>query len=219
MKDQDLIKQLKSLKSIKPNQEWAFSAKRDILGPEQEHTLVFGFILRHKPAFASATLFSFVAALVIASYSALPGDMLFSVRKTTESIELMAKLEKAQTIIIAQRRVEDLKKAQQRAEKNVEPAIAEVQSSISEAARIALEDPEVTQQVLDIDREVKSLGVIIQDNPELTELYQREAEAEIERIKEMSLTEEDEESLEKAIELYENEDYGEAYLLILEISS
>ncbi len=214
MQEKDLIKNLKSLKQIEPKKEWVSLTKQEILGKE-ERIPVLTFIFNHKPAFASATLFSFMVVTLVLSYNALPGDTLFPVRKTTERVELMARLEKAQDLVIAQRRIEDLKRAQERAERNMEPVVAEVRTTISEIARVA-KDPEATQQVIDMDREIKSLGVSY-DSQEVEELYKREVEAELERLKETSLTEEQEEQLEKAIELQENQEYAEAYEIVLKI--
>ncbi|MDD5606602.1 MAG: hypothetical protein PHN37_01945 [Candidatus Pacebacteria bacterium] len=219
MTEKDLINNLKQLKKVQPRKEWAVFTKQEILGI-QENISVFSFILRHKPAFASVSLFCFIIALTVLSYNALPGDVLFPIRKTTEKIELSTKIDQVQSLAIAQRRLEDLKKAQEKAEKNMGPAISEMQNSMSQATKIALKSQEklVVQQVIDIDNEIKSLGVLI-ENQEIEQLYKREVELEIERIKQLSLTLEQTEMLEKAIELFDQEQYAEAYLMILELSS
>lgn len=217
MNEKQLIKNLKKLNTIKPAKEWGFSVKQEIIG-EPETGFSFDFILRHKPAFASITLFFFIAVLSVYSYTALPGDVLFSVRKTSERIELTARLERAQEIIIAQRRLEDLKRSQERAIQNMEPAIQEMNTSMAKAAKVALEnsDRTTTYQIIDIDKEIQSLGVIV-ENQDIVELYKREAGIEIDRLKEVSLTEEQAEQLEQAIELYDNEQYSEAFEIVLNI--
>ncbi len=219
MTEKDLINNLKQLKQVQPRKEWVDLVKQEILG-EQDKISVFSFILRHKPAFASVGLFCFTIALVIASYQALPGDALFSVKKTTERVELRVKSDQNESLTVAQRRIDDLRRTQERAQKNIEPAITEVQSSVVRVTQTALQEPEtkLSQQVINLDKEITSLGIMI-ENTEIEELYKREAESELTRLQELSLTLEQEELLEKVVELIEQEDYRQAFEIILEISS
>jgi hypothetical protein len=116
MTDQELIKQLKTLKNIKPSKEWAILCKQEITGiqakeeqikeqvPGETQKSIFAIareriegvsetisnmspVFKFKPAFATIACFGLVLSVFGVAQGALPGDPLYPAKKITEKIQ------------------------------------------------------------------------------------------------------------------------------------
>ena len=102
MHDQDIIKKLQTLRAIKPNEDWVFSTRQQILmharQTHQEQLSIFNFqfpkLLFQVPslkfqALSAVTVAVFVLAVVVgaAQNSSLPGDALYPVKLVIEGAQ------------------------------------------------------------------------------------------------------------------------------------
>lgn len=76
--DKELINQVRKLSQIKPEKDWVFLTKKQILG-EAKHN--FGFFPFLKPALASFAVILVLMAVLGFAKSALPGEPLYAIRK------------------------------------------------------------------------------------------------------------------------------------------
>jgi len=92
MNRKELIKQFRSYRQIKPNKDWVFSLKNEILSREVgEQKMSFVEVIRTlsrpavmKPVFATALTAFFVAGLFNVAQGALPGDLLYPLKQVSE---------------------------------------------------------------------------------------------------------------------------------------
>jgi len=139
MTEKDLIKQLKELRVIKPNQDWVLLTKRQIL-PEEEsvqHSVLRIFaVFQWKLAFAPIVSVFIVIGLLGFTQKTVPGDFLFTVKKMTEDAQvgLSSVAEKpAVHLKMANKRLEDLNKiAEANQVRSLAPAIEEIQKQLDE---------------------------------------------------------------------------------------
>jgi len=88
--EKELINQIRSLKEIKPDNEWVHLAKIRIMGTGaigQKRSVIssiMDFTFQYRAAFAGIMLAGLAGGTVIASQNALPGEPLYSVKKATE---------------------------------------------------------------------------------------------------------------------------------------
>lgn len=115
--DKQLINQIRTLREIKPDTEWAALSKARILGPEAiGHRQSFigfasNFVFQYKAAFAGILLAGLAGGTVIASQSALPGQPLYSVKKATErGLAIVTGQDKnpAANLLLAAKRLEEI---------------------------------------------------------------------------------------------------------------
>jgi hypothetical protein len=151
MTEKDLINQLHTLKQIKPSQNWVVSLKDKILiNPihssrdqiltelnEKRFGRGFGFIFGHKLAFASVGVFAVLIGVFVLSQNALPGDVLYSVKRLTEDSRTFFVQNQEQLVFeVANRRLDEVAKAiENNSVKNLAPAISEYKASASQAAK------------------------------------------------------------------------------------
>jgi len=125
MTEKDLIKQLKSLKTLEPSQKWLSLTRQKLLltmsekvevKPSMDFSEWFWFH-KFQPMVLSLAMFMIVFGgpwlAIMASQSSMPGDILYSVKKITERIqtEIAGQNNKAQVQVdIAWRRLEELNK-------------------------------------------------------------------------------------------------------------
>jgi hypothetical protein len=89
--DQEIINQIRVLKEIKPEMEWAILAKQRIMGleaVEQKLSLVNlfrNFTYQYRVAFAGILLVGLAGGTIAASQNALPGEPLYAVKRTAEN--------------------------------------------------------------------------------------------------------------------------------------
>lgn len=123
MTDQDLIQKLHILRTIEPNSQWLASSRQQLLShiSQNAHNAApsrspFYFLVFATPArasFATAVFaIAFFGVLGGVSQQSLPGDPLYSVKRTAEYMEFALPADEAsqakRDTEIAQRRVEEL---------------------------------------------------------------------------------------------------------------
>ena len=123
MQEKDLIKNLKDLKQIKPNQDWAFWLKSNILETKpQSHSYkpkvtlaIFSFIPKYqKVLIPSLMAFFFVFSFTFAQ-TTLPGNILYPIKTLTQNIKIHFASENTKPVVrleIAKARMEDLSKVE-----------------------------------------------------------------------------------------------------------
>lgn len=187
MEEKQLIEKIKSLKAIKPRQEWVIFAKSEIFKEERviaeqriglkELWLGFRFMFSHKYAFSVVAVILILAGTFGFALKTVPGDALFAVRKALEQGQAVfvpqsdkVKFDLAQ----ANKRLEDLTKiAGNKDSRKLAPAIDEYQASVSEVAKnLATETDkaklkEIVSGVKDLEskeKAIKSLGIELGEN-------------------------------------------------------
>lgn len=193
MKESQLVRQLKSLREIKPSDNWVSFTKERIFAAEPESMglraglLSFFPVFRYKLALAPVISVLVLIGLFGFTQNTIPGDFLFSVRKMTESAQVTfsSSAEKPKTQLkLANRRLEELGRiAESNQARNLDPAIKEFQSNISQATKdlaafdlnVTSSDPLVirelvaeTKKLTENKEKVESvLGAVIGDTQEL----------------------------------------------------
>jgi hypothetical protein len=190
MTEKDLINQLHTLKQIKPSQNWVVSLKDKILinpiQPNRDRIPVglktgrfgkgFGLIFGHKLAFASVGAFAVLIGVFVLSQNALPGDVLYSVKRLTEDGRTLFAQNQEQLVFeVANRRLDEVAKAiENNSARNLAPAISEYKASASQAAKSLVQatknkqiSKEMVAQVKNLEEKkqrIESLGAQIGDN-------------------------------------------------------
>ena len=123
MQEKDLIKNLKDLKQIKPNQDWAFWLKSNILETKPQSHLykpkiklaVFSFIPKYQKVLIPSLLaFFFVFSFTFAQ-TTLPGSVLYPIKTLTQNTKIHFASENTKPVVrleIAKARMEDLSKVE-----------------------------------------------------------------------------------------------------------
>ena len=237
MQDKELISQIKKLKAIKPNKEWAFFAKTKILGEEQKSGLVSvleffpELIYKHsKLAFATLAIFGFVAGAFGFAQGALPGDPIYALKRVTEKAQMAfvdeSELPFAQ-LELAQKRLEELNTiAQTNQVKKIAPAIQEFQASISQAAKDLAKTQNLdvaktaseAKKIAEKKQEIESLGIVIGDTPDLDNALLQLIDKEIKDLQVSQLTEEQQAIFLDAVKDFEAQNYSGALEKILMLS-
>ena len=237
----DLIKKIKELKQIRPRSEWVVLCKNQIL-EEQEMfgvrpqtflaflKMAFKLIFKPalKPALATAMAFGIVFGVFGFAQNALPGELLYSVKKLTEKTQAVFVSEQEKPYFqfeLANKRIQELNKIAETNQANkLAPAIKEYQASVSKAVENLTQikepekNPEIVKQVVlqsekltEKKQEVETLGVVF-DNTE--EQLEDSANQLIERMiavwEREPLNEKQAEYLKQAKEFYEQEEYYQA---------
>lgn len=220
MTEKDLISGLKELKEIKPRKEWVSLTKHNLL--KQESKFSFASIFPYyRYALAGASLIIFVGIFTL-SNDALPGDILYSVRKTAEMISLRNS-QASLVFDIADRRLNDLAViAKKDNKKNLQPAINEYQASVSEVAKsLARQDVkkvlENVKKLEDKKISVESLGIVIGEDKEITNALSEIVNRELADLEIRTLTEDNQLILIKVKEDRDAGRFSEALEKILQI--
>jgi len=145
MKQSQLVRQLKSLRELKPSDNWVSFTKERIFAAEPEliglraGLLSFFPVFRYKLALAPIISVLVLIGLFGFTQNTIPGDFLFSVKKMTENAQVTfsSNVEKPKTQLkLANRRLEELTRiAEGNQARNLDPAIKEFQSNIVQAAK------------------------------------------------------------------------------------
>ena len=193
MKQSQLVRQLKSLRELKPSDNWVSFTKERIFAAEPEliglRAGFFSFfpVFRYKLALAPIISVLVLIGLFGFTQNTIPGDFLFSVKKIIENAQVTfsSNVEKPKTQLkLANRRLEELTRiAEGNQARNLDPAIKEFQSNIVQAAKdlaafdinVTSSDPLVikelvaeTKKLTENKEKVESvLGTIIGDTGEL----------------------------------------------------
>lgn len=241
MTEKQLIKQLKTLKEIKPGSAWVILTKERILGQPLTEKERFSFISNIvsifnvrpllKPVLASVICLAFFVGILSIAQGALPGDLLYSVKKASEQAKFGFVPEKDKTQVqldLTQKRLNELTRvAEANLGKNLAPAVEEVEKSIKETVKTLKEASkksndvktakEVKERVEKIVKQKEVVEEILATKIESEELeqsinsyYKDLVEREIEELEKQALTAEQEETLKEAKQFFEEGNYQEA---------
>ena len=123
MQEKDLIKNLQDLKQIKPNQDWAFWLKSNILETKPDslynkprvRLAIFSFIPKYqKVLIPSLMAFFFVFSFAFAQ-TTLPGNVFYPIKTLTQNAKIHFASENTKPVVrleVAKARMEDLSKVQ-----------------------------------------------------------------------------------------------------------
>lgn len=229
MTDQALIKSIKGLNQIKPNQEWVVFAKSRIMGadamayeqPSMPYRLADYFRFAYKPALATVAFFGFIIGTFAMANNALPGDLLFPVKKIAERVQgaFVPKDQMAQyQLNETQKRLDDLAKiAQQNQTKKIAQGMDEFKATLSQTAK-NIKSGELGQNTINEAKKLadkkaeveKSLGVVVSDDDELSSAIKDLVSREIQDLEKRALTEEQTKLLDSAKQSFEAGDYSKA---------
>jgi hypothetical protein len=242
MTEKQLIDKIQKLRKIKPNQDWVYFSKNQILGKTENRLslsrlslLTFikeiqrgeRFVFRHKPAFAFLTVLAIFIGLFGFTQNSVPGDSLFALKKIAEQSQAVFIAQQDQpkhNLEIANKRLDDLFKiAEENEIANLGPAINEYQETVSKAAEslAKLNDPnmeEIASAIKELEEKeeiVKSLGIEIGETEELNNVLAEIVGNEIDELESRELTIEQEELLIKIKQDYEQGNYSQALENIL----
>ena len=193
MKQNQLVRQLKSLRELKPSDNWVSFTKERIFAAEpepmglREGLLSFFPLFRYKLALAPIISVLVLIGLFGFTQNTVPGDFLFSVKKATETAQITfsSGVEKPKTQLkLANKRLEELGRiAENNQVRNLPPAIKEFQSNIAQAVKdlaafdvnVTSSDPLAIREIIaesqklaeNKDKVEQVLGAIIGDTGEL----------------------------------------------------
>jgi hypothetical protein len=234
MTDQELINQIKSLKEIKPNQNWVSFVKSEILNQEEKHSITFAELVSRmfQPRFAFAPVMVLMLLVGIGlAKDSLPGDALYSVKKVTEKGEAMFFVSKDQLpnykLEMANRRLEELTKIAQINEvKRLVPAISAFQANMNEAASNLTETKDVniqeivnqTKKIAENREKVEALGIVIGETDNFDNALKQLVEREINTLDNQILNEDQQIILTEIKESYDAGLYSQALEKILLLS-
>ncbi len=254
MTEKELIKKIKELQQIKPSKDWVILTKEKILSKplvnEKPASITIGERFSNilsvfnvkpflKPALATAVCFCFLIGVFSFAQNALPGDLLYSVKKIAEQakISLASETEKPKVQLeLTQKKLDELTKiAEENKGKNLASAVQEVEKAMKDTAKslkkvaIAGNDGEIAKEIKEkfeaIEKQQETaeeiLGIKI-DSEEYDEsknsYYKILVEREIKELKDRALNPEQEELLKEAKELFDNGNYQEALAKIFILS-
>lgn len=224
MTEKELIRQIQTLKQIKPRKDWVVLTKRELFRDELPFYRgrasvileIFPWLFRHyKPALAT---FVFLGILIIAAFifaqNALPGDSLYSLKRISEEgrIVFVSETDKPKAQLeLANKRLEELTKvAETKQTQKLASAIEEFQASASQAAKDLKKPKKITQEIIDQTKKleenkqkVEALGVLIGETKEFDNALSQLVETEIKDLENQILSEEKAELLEQAKEDFE----------------
>jgi hypothetical protein len=222
--EKQLIGRVRQLRQIKPEKDWVFLTKKNILGEEPK----IAFFPYFKPALAGFFVVFLLLGLLGFAKNSLPGDPLYLIRKVAHFGQAMLTPEAekpAYQLKLANERLEDLTCA---SAKNLAPTIDEFQANISQAARelskidATTSSPTIIKRIVQETKKIKenkqkaeSLGVVIDGTEELDNALRKMARDLIGDLERRLLTEEKQETLVKMKELFDQEKYSEVLELYL----
>ncbi|MCD6528057.1 hypothetical protein J7K44_00185 [bacterium] len=234
--ENEVIKKIQELKQIEPRKDWVVLTKKQILGEDHVST---GFIFRffqNKLALASvSTVLSVLILFGIftASQSALPGDLLYPIKKTGERIRLVFAPEEEKPVYqlqIVNNRLEELAKvAQTRQGKDLPLVYKEVEASVAQAAKTLTTEvrkpakdsnlsKKIVAQVQKIEKKKEKVEQILATQVETKELdnaVRTLAAWLINDWENRTLNEKQKTVLKEAKELYKEGNYSQALELLL----
>lgn len=235
MEEKDLIKQLKTLKSIKPNKDWAGSVKQSIFAnepAEKTHgffTNVFSVLEGHA---VSLSIVAFIGLVAVGglfyvtsqkdgvAYETLEGLLAKVVSESNDNQEMLVSLGELQGKLEGiNMAMDNLKSAK---DPNQALAMTEIMKVTAQEGkdiveRIKSSNGSLSRQVLASLVEVDELS---ERNLQKSSTIQNELfENYLNDLKQRSLSQEDQELLEKAEKLYQEGRAGEAMILIARIGA
>ena len=215
MNEKNLIKKIQTLKQIEPDKDWVVLNKRQIIGFEDiqirpsfaDRVLEVFQILpefNYKLAMATLAVIMTLGGTIGFSQAALPGDLLYPVRKFVDKTGYLLVSKNNQPKLgleIANKRLDELTMiAQNNQGRNLAPAINEFRQSMVEAAdklKIVDGSPKITKEIVDQTEKlrenkekVEAMGVVVGETKELNQALSQLVEREIKDLENRSLTEE-----------------------------
>ena len=242
MTEKELIKKLKKLQEIKPSQDWVVLTKNQILSDNKDNKVKESFISQFisvfnvrpylKPAFATALCFCLLFTVFSFAENALPGDLLYSVKKIGEKTKLSLTSEEGRTnaqLELTQRKLNELTIiAEENKGKNLASAVQEVEKAMKDTAEtlkntVLTADVREKVEAIEVQKEkVEEILAVKIDSQELDEsmsdYYRILVEREIKEFESIELIPEQEELLKEIKELFEQGNYQEALAKILFLS-
>lgn len=239
MTDKELIAIIKELRQIKPKKEWVVLTKKELFQEEslsfkERLSMVFGAFPRVAPAYKFAVVtFIFFCILFAGTFlfvqKALPGDLLFSLKRISEKSQVLFTSEADKPkmqLEIANKRLEELTRiAEANQTQRLAPAIKEFQASASQAAeninnikgpqKITKEIVLQTKKLEESREKIEALGVVVGETTELENALSQLVESQIKDLESRTLTEEQLEVLNAAKQDYEAKNYSQALEKIL----
>jgi hypothetical protein len=224
--NREIIEKLRLLKTIKPEKDWVVLTKEKILG--KKTSFIFEFPL--KPVLATGLLLFLFATTLYFSFSSLPGDPLYSLKKITERSFATILPEDQRTnfqLELAKKRLEELKILAQKNEiKKLPSAFQEVKEvnsivaqNLSKSKKI---DKKIIETVLDVEKTKQEIedkilatkiGLENEENPAKITL-----EILISDLENKTLTPEQKEIFEKVKLNYQQGNFVEALILIQKLN-
>ena len=232
MTEAQLIKKIKKLKAIKPRSDWVLLKKIQILG-EERRIEIFPFL---RPVYAGLFCLLFVVGLFEFSQQSLPGESLYYLKKITEKSQIIFSSEEQKPRInleLVNKRLDELDQIVQENEaRKLAPALKEYKASVSEAvknltkAMTTTSDPvaikEITEQTQKFEENKEKLtkiyGIAGLESDEGQNPTKVVVEWLIRDMEETTLSEEDRLLFGEAKEDYEQGDYSQALVKILDLS-
>ena len=237
MTEAEFIKKIQILKQVKPREDWVILTKKQILdkGVFETKPSLFELLYSWKPAFAGLAVLFVLAGTSVLSQNALPGDILYPLKKIAERGQTMFASGSGKNTIqleFANKRLEELTRiAQSNQTQKLAPAINEFQASTVEAAKNlnkianSEKNPKMVKEVAiqaqkleEQKKTVKALGVVVGDSKELNNALKELVEREIKEAESRSLSEAQAKILEDAKSDFNSENYSEALVEILSLS-
>ena len=237
---EQLERQIRKLKEIKPREEWVILAKSQIFNettvkeaivenPVRKISffdVIRAFQTQKKMAYSFATLAFIIIGLVGFAQNTTPGDLLFSVKKITEQSQasLTGQTGVKKEIATLNNRINDLAQiTKQGKTNNIPSAISEVNIKASELTKTLketpVEDVEIIKEITDSLQVLAYMpGTDLSESQDIKELYKEVVQMQIVSFKKSTLTEEQEEILLEIEELNESEKYIEALEKILSMN-
>ena len=225
MNENQLIQNLKKLNQIKPRKEFIVSTKKEILG----ETPGFGLFPVFKPVYAGLFCLLFVFGMFQFSQNALPGELLFQLKKITERGQAMFTSEQDRpklSLFLANKRLIELEIiTQENQAQKLAPAVNEFKLKTVEVAKNLANLTEVNKEIVaqfkELEEGKEKIEQVLATKIDIGEYYNAFAqliEREILALEENTLTEEGQEILKQIKEFFENGDYSEALIGILNLS-
>jgi len=160
--DKELIGKIRKLRQIEPSKDWVFLTKTQLLGEEigRERISINFFPfwkMFWKPALVTVSTFGVLFGLFAFSQNALPGELLYSVKKMAEKGQAVFVSESEMpkyNLEIANKRLEDLNEiAETHQGQKLAQAIEEVEKSKAKAVKdiSKIKDP---KQAIEANQEI-----------------------------------------------------------------
>ncbi|MCK4805892.1 MAG: hypothetical protein KAS91_01795 [Candidatus Pacebacteria bacterium] len=197
MQEKDLIQKLQNLKQIKPNHDWVFWLKANILQTKPNNLYnrprvklaAFSFVSKYQKTLVPSLLaFFFVFSFVFAQ-TTLPGNVLYPIKTLTQNTKIYLASENTKPVVrleIAKARMEDLSKVE-----NYEKEISTIAKNIGRDLEIVPEEIKKInkkQIVLNVSKDIQ------EKSKDLKELADK-----------ISLEDKEREELNKSVENYQSQ--------------
>ncbi|MCX6718106.1 MAG: hypothetical protein NTY81_00680 [Candidatus Staskawiczbacteria bacterium] len=234
--EKQLINSLKQLKEIKPRKEWAVLLKSQILTEQKAIAIpanqvgimnvIQSLFFQRKFAYSFAAALLLIAGVFGFVKYAMPGDLLFPVKKIAEQSQasLAGQTKLNQDVAILSSRINDLAKvAKEGRTDNIPSAISEINANMSQLAKSLKKNPVKDPQTLkEIANSLKTLadvpGTDLSENSDVKDLYQIVAQSQIADLQKTTLTDSQKKTLIDIEDLYNQGKYTDALEKILLIS-